>query len=178
MTRPHNGTVSVVGYDVAEPEEATLARWWPKITCVETCMEWNAAVRKDGYGVFSMVRKDGKRRMRAAHRVSYEMFVGPIPEYMDIDHLCRNRKCVRPQHLEAVSRLENLRRGQTVVARQLAVTGCPKGHSYDEVNTYWYGNKRECRECKRLRNKARWENDPEYRAQSNAGRRRRWAEGR
>jgi hypothetical protein len=67
----------------------------------------------------------------AAHRCSYEVFVGPIPKGLHIDHLCGNPPCVNPEHLEPVTQAENSRR------RAMANTHCPQGHEYTEQNTYW-----------------------------------------
>lgn len=71
------------------------------------CWVWTAARHGKGYGMFSV---DRKRKVRA-HRFAYEMMVGPIPEGLDLDHLCRNRACVNPEHLEPVTRSVNLKRG-------------------------------------------------------------------
>lgn len=76
------------------------------------CWEYLGALNGGGYGVVG-VSKPRSKQFRA-HRVMYEHFVGPIPEGFDLDHLCRNRKCVRPDHLEAVTRKENLRRSPLV----------------------------------------------------------------
>ena len=77
-----------------------------------------------------------------AHRVAYEQAKGPIPKGLEIDHLCRNRACVQPEHLEAVTHQENMRRAA------LLKTTCPQNHVYDEANTYidYRGNRR-CRQC-------------------------------
>lgn len=105
------------------------------------CWLWQGSVnRLNGYGYVSR---------GLAHRLSYELFVGPIPRDLQVDHLCRVRSCVNPEHLEAVTQRENLLRGQTVTARNAAVTHCPRGHAYDAENT-WYqvkGHKRRCRIC-------------------------------
>ncbi len=88
------------------------------------------------------------------HRWSYNRFKGPIPEGMELDHLCRNRLCVNPNHLEPVTSRENTLRGETIPARLITVTHCPEGHEYTKDNTYTYKNMRHCRECGKQRCKA------------------------
>lgn len=102
-----------------------IERLLPKIDTSGDCWEWQGAVDPNGYGRFHI---DG--RMLGAHRVTYQMLVGEIPEGRDLDHLCRNRRCVRPSHLEPVSRYENLMRGETLAAahgagRDCGFTACP-----------------------------------------------------
>src|SRR5699024_1617461 len=92
-------------------------------------------------------------RMKLAHRVSYETFAGPIPEGLDLDHLCRNRSCVNPEHLEPVTRSENLRRSP-LMARGQDKTHCPHGHEYSPENTrITKAGARACRTCERKRNR-------------------------
>jgi len=77
------------------------------------CWLWTGFINRYGYGVLTALpRKPGRARARAAHRVSYEWFVGPIPAGLTIDHLCRVRRCINPDHLEPVTNAENLRRGR------------------------------------------------------------------
>lgn len=109
------------------------------------CWLWGGATMHNGYGQFRY-----RTRLIAAHRASYLMFVGPIPEGLDLDHLCRRRNCVNPAHLEPVTRRENLLRGDTITARNAAVTRCPRGHAYDALNTYVRPNDRR-RVCRRAR---------------------------
>ncbi len=119
------------------------------------CWLWTASVYPSGYGQIVLPQQQHKH----AHRLSYEYFVGPIPEGLDLDHLCRVRSCVNPKHLEPVSRSENIRRGLAPgmgAARNLAKTHCPHGHEYTEKNTYIGKNpsgkpNRNCRECSRIR---------------------------
>lgn len=84
----------------------------------------------------------------AAHRYAYTHLVGPIEEGRDLDHLCRNRRCCNPAHLEPVGRGENLRRSPLVGRYNLAKKECPEGHAYDEANTYVHpSGSRHCRTC-------------------------------
>lgn len=87
-----------------------------------TCWEWQGAVDPNGYGRFHL---DG--RMLGAHRVAYLLIAGAIPEGHDLDHLCRNRRCVRPSHLEPVTRQVNLLRGATLTAAHAEGRDC--GHA-------------------------------------------------
>lgn len=108
---------------------------------------WVFAGRKhpDGYG-----RVKGGGRMRQAHRVLYEALVGPIPDGLTIDHLCRVRACVNPLHLEPVTNRENILRGEGWPARNARKTHCAYGHPFDEANTYVDpSGRRTCRACRR-----------------------------
>lgn len=119
-----------------------------RVTVVDSgCWNWSS-VAGNGYGC---VRRDDGKQVNA-HRFIYEALVGPIPAGCDLDHLCRNRRCVNPDHLEPVSRRENLLRGDTIPAAHKAATHCKNGHAYTEENTYhrpdapWI---RDCRTCRR-----------------------------
>ena len=113
---------------------------------VSGCLLWQGPLHTAGYG------KVGSKGY--AHRVAYERAYGPIPESHQVDHVadrgCTHRHCVEPEHLEAVTQAENIRRQPNVV-RQMAATHCPKGHEYTEANTYvrkrGNGVKRECLRC-------------------------------
>lgn len=115
------------------------------------CWLWTAYCAPNGYGI-CWLNAPGK----LAHRVVYQLLVGPIPPGLDIDHLCRVRNCVNPHHLEPVTRRENLRRGVGVSS---AMTHCRRGHPFDEDNTYWIdATRRQCRACKRERQRrSYWE---------------------
>jgi len=96
--------------------------------------------------------------MRSAHRLSYETEIGPIPEGLELDHLCRVRSCVNPLHLEPVTHQENVRRGEGANFWRNK-THCPQGHEYTEENTGISNRNNEkcryCRECKREKNRQR-----------------------
>ena len=123
-------------------------RLWPKATNVggEGCWLWTASMFKDGYGKFRV----GDTHKRA-HRVAYEIMVGPIPDGLQIDHLCRNRACINPKHLEAVTGMVNFLRGESLGARAIRTGKCMKGHS----NWRQYKRARYCRECDRIRTAAK-----------------------
>jgi len=118
-----------------------LARFWAKvlITGPDDCWEWQGWHTKDGYGGFRL-----GHRQTTAHRALYETTKGIIPAGYTIDHLCRNRGCVNPNHLEAVPHYENLRRG----IRPPLKTSCRQGHLYDQTNTrVTVKGNRICRTC-------------------------------
>lgn len=107
------------------------------------CWLWCGGSRlKGGYVQTSF----GGRRL-LVHRWAYELLVGPIPEGLTIDHLCRSPSCVRPSHLEPVTRRENNLRSNNVGGVNARKTHCPAGHPYDETNTIHYRDMRYCRPC-------------------------------
>lgn len=113
------------------------------------CWLWSGATTKAGYGVLNLSRK-----VHLAHRMSYELFIGPIPEGLQLDHLCRIRCCVNPKHLEPVTNQENARRGlggKWFGKIQSAKTHCPFGHEYSQENTMLQKGHRLCRTCRRRR---------------------------
>jgi hypothetical protein len=109
------------------------------------CWLWNGERNRRGYGRFNL-----RRKHVAAHRHGYERAIGPIPEGLQIDHLCRNPSCVNPAHLEAVTCRENLLRGNTLQAKNAAKTHCFRGHEFTPENTYHPpSGGRVCRTCQR-----------------------------
>lgn len=128
-------------------------RFWPKVSRSDGCWEWTGSCFiPQGYGRFWM----GGTKYVRAHRFAYELLVGPIPDGLVLDHLCRNRKCVRPDHLEPVTQGENVLRGVGLPAVNVAKTHCIHGHEFTEANTYRCGNARNCRACHRIREIARY----------------------
>ena len=130
-------------------------RFMERFTVGDGCWEWTASRTSAGYGNLRLTDRNVY-----AHRASYELFVGPIPAGLQIDHLCRNRACVRPDHLEPVTQQENIRRGMGGESSR-SKTHCPQGHPYDEANTR-IGRRgdgtqfRLCRTCERERDRRRY----------------------
>jgi hypothetical protein len=121
------------------------------------CHEWTGARIPDGYGHTSV-----NGRAVLAHRLYYEAAKGHIADGLEIDHLCRNRSCVNPDHLEPVSHRENVLRGENPMAQQARRTHCKRGHLFDEENTYlMHGRKRVCKECRKLWDARRCAKDKE-----------------
>jgi hypothetical protein len=108
------------------------------------CWVWTAARTTDGYGCF----KDGPKQVMA-HRFAYEQVIGPIPDGHQIDHLCRNPSCVRPEHLEPVTPRENTLRGTGPSAVHARKTHCIHGHEFTDANTYMHDGQRKCRACQK-----------------------------
>jgi hypothetical protein len=138
-------------------DDRTLARFMSSVSVQpNSCWHWTGKPNDGGYGRFSI---DGRRYR--AHRVSYQHFTGPIPDGMEIDHLCHNRdlscagggscihrRCVNPEHLEATTHRINMLRGHTVAAANALKTRCPQGHELTPENTYWHDGTRHCRSCR------------------------------
>jgi hypothetical protein len=123
-------------------------RFWEKVEFTEYCWNWVACRHKDGHG---KIGKNGKTFY--AHRIAYELLVGPIPDGLVLDHICRNTSCVNPIHLEPVTQKINTNRGISPPALQLLITHCPLGHEYNEENTYHWRGHRRCRICNAIKAK-------------------------
>lgn len=129
-------------------------RFWSKVAIAgpDKCWEWQASKHK-GYGCFGNSPREG--RSRRAHRVAYKLLVGPIPERLTIDHLCRNRACQNPDHLEPVTNRDNVLRSEGITAKNAQKTHCKHGHEFTPSNTIRRKGGRECRACQRERESRR-----------------------
>lgn len=127
---------------------STEERFWSKVhsTIAGECWLWTASVDRDGYGKYGQPTGGWVR----AHRWAYEHLIGPIPDGLVIDHLCRVRSCVNPAHMEPVTIQVNTERGVRGVPPRK--THCKRGHEFTPDNVYMKPGStwRECRTCKRM----------------------------
>lgn len=141
------------------------------------CWNWPGAIRASGYGAVRANLDERGFRTWAAHRAIYTILVGAVVAGIELDHLCRNRKCVNPAHLEPVSSRENCLRGVSVHADNARKTHCKHGHEFTPENTMCVptscGVGRKCRVCylaaKRRYNKKAWVREKEAHANSCTG---------
>lgn len=124
-------------------------RLWSKVDASGICWEWTAYKNPKGYGHFYRAG-----RWEKAHRVAYELLVGPIPRGLELDHLCRNRACVNPDHLEPVTRKVNNLRGSSPTSYNARRTECAKGHPFDLSRR----GKRYCPQCESERRQTKSQN--------------------
>lgn len=118
-------------------------RFWSKVVKSDGCWRWLGAPQPDGYALIKIAHQ-----MRPAHKVAYEYTIGAVPDGLQLDHLCRNRGCVNPAHLEPVTARENTMRSPIALgALNARKTHCPQGHPYDESNTVVTSSRRTCRIC-------------------------------
>lgn len=143
-----------------KPTRADLI--WARVDrgSADACWPWTGPIDgRWGYGLFNY-----ECQTEQAHRVVYELVIGPIPDGLDLDHTCHNedptcgggvcehRRCVNPAHMEPATRAENVMRGKSLIAELARRTHCPQGHPYNEANTWTSPNKtggRQCRICNR-----------------------------
>lgn len=116
------------------------------------CWLWTGYLFRSGYGQIWISGGGDKKRL--AHRISYETFIGPVPTNLELDHLCRVRRCVNPDHLEPVTHRENVLRGSSPVALQVMQTHCIRGHLLTGDNLLSSQTKRCCVTCRRNHAKA------------------------
>ncbi len=124
--------------------------FWKRAVTSPDCWQWAGTISDKGYGILSLASELHPRRCRAA-RFAYSYFIGPIPEGMVIDHLCRNRGCVNPFHLEAISNKENIMRGICPSSINAKKTQCYRGHPYSpQTLKVFRDGFRRCFECIKL----------------------------
>lgn len=125
-------------------------RFWSKVHKTDTCWLWTG-YQSAGTG-YGRIQAHRIRTSLPAHRVAYELMVGPVPAGAELDHLCGVRHCVNPHHLEAVSHHENVLRGNGIAARNARKTHCPQGHP---LPPFVRGGIRRCATCRQRRTDAK-----------------------
>jgi len=124
-----------------------VAYFLARVQKAEGCWEWQGSRSSTGYGTMHLGKRNGEHirgeYSPLAHRMAYWLWVGPIPDGLTIDHLCKNRACVNPAHLEAVTQSVNASRSDP------PATHCPQGHEYTPENTYTH--RKRCKTCVRAR---------------------------
>ena len=152
--QPHMDTTSIKASKMSEVYESLLGQrekdFWSKVKKTKSCWNWKKSLR-NGYSVFHIPGLNSGY----GHIFSYILLVGKIPDGLVIDHLCRNRGCVNPKHMELVTLGENSLRGLSLPAINLKKKVCVNGHEFSKENTLlmkdYRGNFRRCKECNRTR---------------------------
>lgn len=112
-----------------------VERFWPKVAKTDGCWHWRGRLNREGYGKFYVGVVERKYVYISAQRWAWEQINGPVPPGLVLDHLCRNRACVRPDHLEPVTSGTNVLRGESPSAQCARKLTCKRGHPFDEANT-------------------------------------------
>lgn len=148
----------IPGHQRRTRSDWTLLFWSKVDKQTNGCWLWLGSKQQDGYGHFTLERVSGTWT-KCAHKVAYELLVGPVPDGLVLDHAkCQNKGCVNPAHLEPVTQKVNLLRSKlTVNSINAAKTHCKHGHEFTPENTYVYvkTGTRHCRACQRERTKER-----------------------
>lgn len=135
--------------DHAERLRALLARSTKRDAA--GCLIWTGVKNESGYGIVGLYR-DYRRTSTKAHAAAYTLERGPVPPGLELDHLCRNRACCEPSHLEAVTKRVNTLRSNNIMAQNARRTHCIHGHEFTPENTYPEAKGRSCRACRKARN--------------------------
>lgn len=136
------------------PDRTVAERFWEKVDATGICWEWTGSRSTKGYGQFNV---GGGHRARA-HRFVFELLGLPVvPDELTVDHVCRNTRCVNPDHLEIVPGGVNTLRGGAMSARYARRSHCINGHEYTDTNTRFWGSGREryCLACQAERREQR-----------------------
>jgi hypothetical protein len=139
-----------------------VERFWPKVHKIGSipahaphlgrCWTWTSALDFGGYPILWI----GDGKSVRAHRFAYELLVRPIPSGLTIDHLCRNRRCVNPAHMDPCTAGENAKRSPLAPYNaRAASTHCKRGHEFNEKNTMIHHGRRECRACHAMHERRR-----------------------
>lgn len=123
-------------------------RFWSRVNKTDTCWLWTGHLASDGYGQIY----NGKSSVYV-HRLSLSFIGKTIPKGMEVDHLCRVKNCLNPEHLEVVTRKENILRGEGAAAKCARKTHCVRGHELNADNIYPGKTYRQCKVCVGIRNK-------------------------